>query len=128
MMIIVDTSIWIEFLKQNPDYVNEMESLLENKEVVAIEPIFAELLYGSRSNRDKNKIISYWKILPKLKFTEGSFIETADYANKNDYFNIGIGLMDSILIKATIENNYLIWTLDKKIINNLDKKYQFKLR
>jgi hypothetical protein len=71
-------------------------------------------------------ILSYWKVLPKIKFTEGSFIESADFANRRNYYNVGIGLTDSILSKATIDNKCLIWTLDKKILNNLDDKHLYK--
>ena len=99
-MILADTSVWIEFLKSNPVFVNEMESLLENKNVITIETIFAELLYGARSTNERNLILSYWKVLPKIKFTEGSLIEAADFANKRNYHNVGIGLIDSILSKA----------------------------
>lgn len=125
-MILADTSIWIEFFKSNPVFANNMESLLENKNVITIEPVFAELLYGSRSGNERNIILSYWKVLPKIKFTEGSFIESADFANKKNYQNAGIGLIDSILTKAVTENKCLIWTLDKKILNILDDKYLYK--
>jgi predicted nucleic acid-binding protein len=125
-MIIVDTSIWVEFLKQNSDFISEMESLLENKKVIAIEPVFSELLYGSRNDKERNTILAYWKALPRIRFIEGSFIESADFANKNNYHNIGIGLMDAILTKATIENRYQIWTLDKKILNCLHKQFIYK--
>jgi predicted nucleic acid-binding protein len=125
-MILVDTTIWIEFFRSNPVYFNGMESLLENKEVIIIEPIFAELLYGSRSHKERSIILSYWKVLPHIKFIEGTLIESADFGNKENYINMGIGLIDTILVKVTIENKYLIWTLDKKILNNLDKKFLYK--
>jgi predicted nucleic acid-binding protein len=125
-MILVDTTVWIEFFKSSPDFIAKMESLLESKKVITIEPIFAELLYGSRSDKEKNIIISYWKVLPRIKFNEGTFIEAANFANKSNYHNLGIGLIDTILSKTVIDNKYLIWTLDKKILNNLDKKFIFK--
>jgi predicted nucleic acid-binding protein len=125
-MIIVDTSIWIEFFKQNPDYVGEMESLLESRKVIALEPIFAELLYGSRSERERNRIIAYWKVVPRIKFSEGSFIDSADFANKNNFHNKGVGLIDSSILKASIENGFKVWTLDKKIKSNLQKQLQYK--
>jgi predicted nucleic acid-binding protein len=121
-MILVDTTIWVEFFKSNPVFVNDMESLLENKNVITIEPVFAELLYGSRSDKERNMILSYWKVLPKIKFMEGSFIEAADFANRKNYHNVGIGLIDSILSRAATDNNCQIWTLDKKILINLDEK------
>jgi predicted nucleic acid-binding protein len=125
-MILADTTVWIEFFKSNPDFVNEMESLLENKNVITIEPIFAELLYGSRNDNEKNMILSYWKVLPKIKFIEGSLIESAIFADERNYHNVGIGLIDSILTKAIIDNKYLIWTLDKKILQNLDNQFLYK--
>jgi predicted nucleic acid-binding protein len=125
-MVLLDTSIWIEFLKVNPDYADDVELLLESKQVITIEPIFAELLFGARSNKEKDIILSYWKILPRIKFTEGSFIESADFANKQNYHNVGIGLIDSILSKATVDNKFHIWTLDKKILNNLDKQFLYR--
>ncbi len=125
-MILADTSVWIEFFKSNPGFVNDMESFLENKNVITIEPVFAELLYGSRSRNERNMILSYWKILPKIKFAEGSLIESADFANKKNYHNSGIGIIDSILVKAVTENKCLIWTLDKKILNILDDNYLYK--
>ena len=126
-MIIIDTSVWVEFFKAKPGFIDEIESLIESKQVITIEPIFSELLYGSRSDKERKIILSYWKVLPRIKFGEGTLIETADFANKNNYHNLGIGLMDAILTKATIDNKHLIWTLDKKILNNLNKKFLYKL-
>jgi predicted nucleic acid-binding protein len=125
-MILIDTTIWIEFFKSNPVFVSEMEFLLENKNVITIEPVFAELLYGSRNDAERNMILSYWKVLPKIKFPEGSFLESADFANKRNYLNCGIGLIDSILVRAVTDNKHTIWTLDKKILNNLDDRLLYK--
>jgi len=125
-MILVDTTVWIEFFKSNFDYFEELESLMECQEVITIEPVFAELLYGSRNKNEQEMIISYWNVLPKIKFTEGSFISAADFANQNNYHNKGIGIIDSTLIKAITENGHLIWTLDKKILNNIEDKFLYK--
>lgn len=125
-MVLVDSTIWIEFFKSHPEYVKEMESLMENREVITIEPVFAELLYGSRSDKERSTILSYWKVLPRIKILDGTMIESTEFANKNNFHNLGIGLIDSILIKATIENSTLIWTLDKKILNNIDKQFIYK--
>jgi predicted nucleic acid-binding protein len=125
-MILVDTSIWVEFLKQSANYSNEMESILESRKVISIEPVFSELLYGSRSEKERNTILAYWKVLPRIKFTEGSFIESADFANRNNYHNVGVGIIDSVLIKAAMDNNFRIWTLDKILLNCLQNKFIYK--
>jgi predicted nucleic acid-binding protein len=51
-MIILDTSIWIEFLKNNSDYYSKVKDLLENRKVLAIECVFGELLQGAKSKRE----------------------------------------------------------------------------
>ena len=122
-MVLVDTTIWVEFMKANPTFVKDMESLLEGMKVIAIEPVFAELLFGARNEKEKRIILSYWKVLPKIPFTEGSLIDSAGFGNKRNYHNLGVGLIDSVLIRATIENHFKIWTLDRKILNALEKQF-----
>ncbi len=114
-MIVPDTSIWIEFLKQNAEIKEKFIYLLEGRKIAVIEPIFAELLYGVRSDRDKDLILSYWQILPKIEFKEGSMLEAGQFSNKNNYHNLGIGLMDASILKPVIDNGYQIWTLDKRM-------------
>lgn len=125
-MILIDTSVWIEFFKSNPVYVGEIEGMLENKEVLSIEPVFAELLFGSRNDKERSQILSYWRILPRIAFSDGFLVDSAEYANRNNFLNQGIGLIDSTLIHATIKNKCQIWTLDKKLLKSLDKRFIYK--
>ena len=125
-MIIVDTSIWIEFLKQNPTITDEMIVLLENKEVATIEPIFSELIYGVRNEKEKSKVTGFWKILPKVVFGSGTLIDAASFANKSGFQNKGIGLIDAVIIKTSMDNNYKVWTLDNKLKSALSTQYLYK--
>jgi hypothetical protein len=36
-MIILDTPVWIEFLKHNQEYYSKTAGLLEDKEILAVE-------------------------------------------------------------------------------------------
>ena len=81
-MVLIDTNIWIEFLKNNPGFFGEVSALLQNRMVVTIEPIFSELLYGVRTKKDEEKIQEYWKVLPKVEFNQESLIESSIFANK----------------------------------------------
>ena len=63
-MIILDTSIWIEFFRKKSDIFPTVEKLLETEEVYALECIFGELLQGAKNDRERDLIISYWKYLP----------------------------------------------------------------
>jgi predicted nucleic acid-binding protein len=124
-MILVDTSVWIEFLKQNSIFTYEVEVLLKKRIVVSFEPVFAELLYGARNDRGKNKILSYWNILPRIEFSAGSLLDAADFANRSNFHKQGIGLIDAAIIMATKENHCKIWTLDNRLLKGIEKQYLY---
>lgn len=88
--------------------------LIKNKLAVTIEPIFAKLLYGVRSSKDKTMILNYWNVLRKIELQTNYLISAAQYSNDNKFFGNSIGLMDAIIIKAASDNNCLVCTLDKK--------------
>lgn len=125
-MILIDTSVWIEFFRQNPLYVKDVQQLLEVQKVITIEPVFSELLYGVRNKKEKEIIQSYWQVLPRIKFGSGIMIEAAEYAYSNKYHQGGIGLMDAIIIKSAVDGDHLLWTLDKKINNTIGQKLGYQ--
>jgi len=123
-MILLDTSVWIEYFKRNEDYKLIIDNLLREKKVLAFDFIFGELLQGARE-QEKAKIISIWEILPKVTMN-GIGFNAGMYSMENKLWEKGIGLIDCAIIYATIESKSLLWTLDKKIIGFLDKQYLYK--
>lgn len=124
-MIVPDTNIWIAFLKQNESVKTGFLSLLKDRKIAVIEPIFAELLYGIRKPKDKELVLSYWQILPKLDFDSGSMLKASQFANDQNFHNLGIGLMDAAIIQPVISHGYQLWTLDKKVLGVLDASNRF---
>ncbi len=125
-MILIDTSVWIEYFKQNSEYVEDIQPLLKGQLVITIEPVFSELLYGVRNRKEKELIQSYWHILPRIDFGDDSMIEAAGYANLQNYLEFGIGLIDAVIIKSVLDRNHLLWTLDKRINHHVDRKYIYQ--
>ncbi len=125
-MILMDTSVWIEYLRQNVDYFEDVQSMLARRMIVSVEPIFAELTYGVKNRKDKQMLNSYWQVLPRIDFGTDSMLEAAEYANNNDFQQLGIGLIDALIIQAAIQGDHLIWTLDKRINSNIDSKHIYK--
>lgn len=124
-MIVPDTSIWIEFLKQNEPVTSRFLTLLKAGKVAVIEPIFAELLYGIRKPKDKELVLSFWQILPKLDFESGSMLRASQFANDQNFHNLGVGLMDAAIMQPVINSGYQLWTLDKKVLDVLDATNRF---
>lgn len=124
-MIIVDTCVWVEYLKLNRSYIDDMKLLLESRLVLAFEPVFSELMYGVKNQKEKYELLEYWKVLPKLQDMKNLMLESAINANSNNYHNLGIGLIDSMIITCAKNMNSKIWTIDKKIIQNLPEKFLY---
>ncbi len=125
-MILIDTNVWIEFFKHNHLFSEKVSEMLKNKAIVAYEPIFSELLYGVRAKKDKEMILNYWDVLPKITLPENAMLKAAEYANHNNFHNLGIGLMDALIIKASIDGKHAIWSLDKKINKIIDSNYIYQ--
>ena len=121
-MILIDTSVWIEFFKQKQPFKATVQTLLKSQMALSIEPVFAELLYGVRMQKEKDIIQSYWQILPRAEFGQDSMIKAANYASSQRFLQSGIGLMDAIIIQSVIEGKYMLWTLDKRILSGIDPK------
>ncbi len=53
-MIILDTSVWIEYLKRNSDYLKVIDNFMLDKQILAFDFIFGELLQGAKENEIPN--------------------------------------------------------------------------
>lgn len=114
MEVIFDTSIWIEYFKGNPEYFETCQQLLDSGSVYTLEVIFAELMQGAKGKRELEIIELFYKNLPKLDAPDQIF-EAGMFSQKNQLLTKGIGLIDTMIIFAAIQNRKKIWTLDKKI-------------
>jgi predicted nucleic acid-binding protein len=123
-MIILDTSVWIEYFNRNESYKSSIDNLLRSKSILAFDFIFGELLQRSKEH-EKAKLTGLWEILPKVNINGIGFY-AGQYSSENKCYEKGIGLIDCAIIYATIESKSLLWTLDKKILNHLDNKFIYK--
>lgn len=112
--VVFDTSVWIEFLKGNPEFFRTCQELLENDRVYGLELIFAELLQGAKGKREIEVILAYASLVPTLD-EPFLIIESGLMSQKNKYINDGVGLIDAIILKAARKNELKLWTLDKKL-------------
>ena len=124
-MVILDTSVWIEFFKGNAPFFQQVSDLLEKNDVLALSYIFGELLQGAKNTRERTIIKEFWDNLPKLS-EDDLFIKAGEESSTNHWIDKGIGLIDSALLVASRESSSFIWTLDKRLNRILRKveKYQ----
>ena len=125
-MIIVDTSVWIEFLRKNDKIFLHLEEKIQNREAYAIEPVFGELLQGARGQRENDIIKLYWNYLPKVE-EKNIWIEAGIYSSTHKLISKGVGLIDSIIIILAKKTQSKIWTLDKKLKAVLSSNEKYAL-
>lgn len=113
-MILIDTSIWIEFFKRKNPYFQQLTILIENSQVLAVEVVFAELIQGARDKRERDIILGYWHNLPKYE-EPNLVVSAAVESNKNNWIASGVGLIDSIIIFASRKTSSKVWSIDKKL-------------
>jgi predicted nucleic acid-binding protein len=125
-MIIADTSIWIDFLRGNPDVAPLMKSLLEDGRILALEAIFGELMQGARNEAERRILAEYWAALPKTA-EAGLWIQAGRVSGESGWIGKGLGLIDAYIVVAARSLSAKLWTLDKKILKEITDREQYRV-
>jgi len=112
-MVLVDTSVWIDFLRQGNE---ALEKILNEGEVATHSLVIGELHVGNISKR-KN-FLALLEDLPKVG--ECSHEEVLFLIEKHKLYGKGIGYFDAHLLSSSIVNETPIWTLDKRLAKLAD--------
>ncbi len=114
--MLVDTSIWIEFLRQkNAEIELKLAREMENGNVIAFSPVFGELLQGAKNIREEKIIINLWEDINKVN-EDNVFIEAGRLSYEHKLYSKGLGLIDCALLAIALRYEFEMWTLDKKLI------------
>lgn len=118
--VLVDTSVWIEFLKGNQEFYQPMVNIMEQGEIYTVELIFAELLQGVKNNRERTLIINFYQQMRVLDYPK-MIVNAGEFAGSNKLLDRGIGLIDAVIIYAANHFGLELWTLDRKILGYLER-------
>jgi predicted nucleic acid-binding protein len=107
-MILVDTSVWIDHLRQRND---RLKTLLETGQVIVHPFIVGELALGNLRQRDV--VISSLLDLPQAVSVANE--EVLGFIARHALSGKGIGLVDAHLLASARLNSALLWTRDKRL-------------
>ncbi|MFV1984753.1 MAG: type II toxin-antitoxin system VapC family toxin [Thiohalomonadales bacterium] len=108
-MILVDSSVWIDHLRQCDDILVHQ---LNNNNVLMHPFILGELACGNVKNR--NQILELFNNLPKSVVATDS--EVLYFIEQYNLMGTGIGYIDSHLLSAVaLTNSAQFWTRDKRL-------------
>ncbi|MDP3662288.1 MAG: type II toxin-antitoxin system VapC family toxin [Nitrosomonas sp.] len=109
-MILADTSVWINHLRNNDPH---LVRLLTENNVLGHPFVRGELALGNL--RQRKEILTVLDNLPQapVAFTD----EVNYFIEKHSLFGLGIGLIDAHLLASTqLSGNTRLWTQDKRLL------------
>lgn len=116
-MIVFDTSIWIEYLRgKDQSIVETATQQLHDDRVIALSPVFGELLQGAKGPKEESDILTFWQTLPKHD-EEDLMIRAGLLSLRHRLWSKGVGLIDASILYAALETGFEIWSKD----DNLNK-------
>ena len=107
-MVMVDTSIWVDHLREGSHHLEEL--LLDTK-VVCHPFIVGELACGNIKNR--NEFLSLIQTLPVAPVIDLN--EFLYFVDQNRLMGKGIGFVDIHLLASALLSEIPLWTSDKKL-------------
>lgn len=108
-MILVDTSIWIDFLRHGDEH---LAHLLTQNKVCMHSMIMGELACGHLGGRAE--LFKLWEALPNI--TQATHQEAIFLLNEHQLMGKGIGFIDLHLLAAVkLTANSKLWTRDKRL-------------
>ncbi|MBF0199646.1 MAG: PIN domain-containing protein [Planctomycetes bacterium] len=107
-MVLVDTSVWIDFLREGS---SKLEELLNEGGVSTHPLIIGELACGNI--QDRKKFLSLLNDLPIIQ--ESTHEEVLHFIEKHKSFGLGVGFFDLHILCSAIINNNSVWTLDRRL-------------
>lgn len=105
-MILVDTSIWVDHLRNGN---REVTALLEEGEVVIHPFVIGELACGNLRNR--REIIDLLQELPSVPTIDQ--VEFMAFIERHYLSGLGLGFMDVHLLASSCLAGIPLWTSDK---------------
>jgi predicted nucleic acid-binding protein len=109
MMILVDTSIWIDYLRQGDPLLTEQ---LSRKQVLMHSMVLGELAIGLFKNRQL--LLRRWSALPLIQ--SATDIQVLEFLETHQLMGKGIGWIDLHLLAAvSVADDVQLWTRDKRL-------------
>lgn len=108
-MIIVDTAVWIDHLR---DGDQKLAWLLEHGAVLAHPWVTGELALGSLRGRDE--ILRLLEELPQAQVATSA--ELLAFIGAHELHGLGMGYVDAQLLAATMLTRAVLWTRDRRLL------------
>jgi predicted nucleic acid-binding protein len=108
MMVLVDTSVWVDHLRHDN---HDLRRMLDSGSVLCHPFVIGELACGNLRNR--RMILDLLDALPCALVAQ--HLEVLRLVEERRLFGQGLGWIDMHLIASALLQNFPLWTLDKAL-------------
>jgi predicted nucleic acid-binding protein len=122
--VIIDTSVWIAYFKENNRLLAEkVDRVLTDWEVFVPKEVIAELTQGAKSEKEISVIAEFFDAFQIIDQTKETWLETGRLSYAMRRKGITIPLMDCYITVLAMENQCRIFSLDEHfaLINKFNK-------
>lgn len=116
MMVLVDTSVWIRFLRADAKVLAPLQRLLLDESVLGHELVEGELFIGDRGGRAA--LIADYRLMDRLPVVAHE--EVMEFAKAHRLHGLGLSWVDVHLLAATIVAGAALWTADRALRDTAD--------
>lgn len=111
--IVIDSSVWIEYFRGNPDFKEALHHLLQHDAMVTLSIIQAELIQGFHNAKEATYVLSLMQQAKQVSEKTTDWIEAAWTANRLRKKGITVPLSDCYIAYQTQKHGLQLWTIDK---------------
>jgi len=123
MKIIVDTSVWIEYLKNSPPIAENLDQLLLAGNIYTVGPVIAEILQGAKTEKDYRLLENNLGGLPLIETKVEDWIKAGKISYELRKRGITITLTDCLIAAVAIHQNASVMTYDRHFESIPDLKH-----
>ncbi len=113
MKIVVDTSIWIEYLKNNFEIAPGLDKELLAGNIFMVGPVVSELLQGAKTENDYRALSSTIDGVPYInaEFADWQLAGKLSFRMKKK--GVTIAITDCLIAAIAMNNGAAVYTLDQ---------------
>ncbi len=112
-MVVVDTSVWVDYLRGiTPSISRALDELIDDDVVAILPPIRLELILGCKKSQ-RASLMKRIDVIHILSITEATWTLAEELCWNLRSSGITPGTVDILIAAAASEHNALLWTLDK---------------
>ena len=114
MSVLVDTSVWIEYLERNNPLVEEpLDDLLLRGEAVSAGLVLAELRHGCRTQAQVGMMMEALQPLPYVEASRDDWLRAGELAAEGAARGRRLQIGDCLLAALAMRAGCLLFTLDR---------------